>query len=87
MTTPIPSDLRGEQQVAEIVAKLTKAQRRWLVSAEPNASLGGALATYPPSSTCKVLHRLGLWWWCGMLNDLGLAVRASLLHAEEKEGE
>lgn len=71
-------------EVARIAAGLTKAQRRWIALAEPNRSLGGALATYPPSQTCQVLHRLGLWLWCGALTQSGLRVKAYL---ESKGGD
>lgn len=71
MTTAIPVT----QDARAIAAGLTAAQRRWIVNAEPVHSWRGALGTFPPSATCKVLHRLGLWFWCGMLTELGLAVR------------
>jgi hypothetical protein len=66
-----------DRSEAERVAKgLTKAQKRWLLAAQdiwPEFWF-----TFPPSNTCRVLHRLELWRWDGRLTPLGLAVRAIL---------
>jgi hypothetical protein len=69
-------------RATEIARGLSEAQRRWILAAEPNPRLGGELATYPPSSTCRVLHRMGLWLWCGMLTEAGLALRQHLLEQQ-----
>lgn len=60
----------------QIAAGLTKAQRRWLLASR---EIWPELwATFPPSNTCKVLHRLNLRQWDGCLTPLGLEVRRIL---------
>lgn len=76
--------------VAAIAAGLTKVQRTYLTvrAFRPgNWSTGieERLHTYPPSNTHQVLIRLGLVGSSGCILPLGLAVRAALDHAREKE--
>ena len=72
-------------EIERIAAGLTKAQVRWMLAAKviwPDPELW---ATFPPSNTCRVLHRLKLWQWDGCLTPLGLAVRAHLANRSDDD--